>query len=65
MWRAVNKVKVSILINTIVLGIGIPLGLLIIKQFGLWGSVIMVTLWFTVSHLTSFIYIAKKLKQIA
>jgi len=38
MWRAVNKVKVSILINTITLGIGVPLGLFLIKNFSLWGS---------------------------
>lgn len=64
MWRAINKVKVSILINTIVLGAGIPLGLWLIKTYGLWGSVIMVTFWFTVSHLVSFIYLRKKLKTL-
>ena len=62
MWRAINKVKVSILINSIILGGGIPLGLWLIKNFGLWGSVAMVTIWFTVSHLISFIYLLKKLK---
>lgn len=64
MWRAINKVKVSILINTLILGGGIPLGLWLIKNFGLWGAVIMVTLWFTVSHFTSFIYLAKKLRKL-
>ena len=63
MWRTVNKVKVSILINTIILLVGIPTGLLLIKHFGNWGAVIMVTLWFTVSHLTSFIYIRHLLKK--
>jgi O-antigen/teichoic acid export membrane protein len=61
MWRAINSVKVSIVINTIILGFGIPLGLWLIKNFGLWGSVIMVTIWFTTSHLVSFIYLVRKL----
>ena len=64
MWRAINKVKVSIIINLIILGIGIPLGLLLIKSFGLWGSVIMVTLMFTVSHFISFFYLSRKLKEL-
>ncbi|MBI2064709.1 MAG: oligosaccharide flippase family protein [Candidatus Yanofskybacteria bacterium] len=62
MWRAINKVKVSIAINLIILGVGIPLGLLLIKGFGSWGSVIMVTLLFTVSHFISFIYLMRDLK---
>ncbi|HEY4484603.1 MAG TPA: oligosaccharide flippase family protein [Candidatus Paceibacterota bacterium] len=62
MWRAINKVKVSILINSLILAGGIPLGLWLIKNYGLWGSVIMVTVWFTVSHLASFIYLIHKLK---
>ena len=63
MWRAINRVKVSIVINLVILGAGIPLGLWLIKNHGLWGSVIMVTLWFTVSHLTSFIYLSRKLNS--
>ena len=63
MWRAINKVKVSILINVATLGVGIPLGIYLIKNFGLWGSVIMVTLWFTVSHFVSFIYLTRKLRE--
>jgi len=61
MWRAVNKVKVSIFINSVILGVGIPLGLWLIKNYGLWGSVIMVTVWFSVSHLISFTYLLRKL----
>ena len=61
MWRAINKVKVSILINSIILGAGIPSGLWLIKSHGLWGAVIMVTVWFSVSHLISFTYLMKKL----
>lgn len=63
MWRAINKVKVSIIINLIILGAGIPLGLWLIKSYGLWGSVIAVTLWFSVSHLVSFMYLYQKLKE--
>lgn len=62
MWRAINGVKVSIVINLIILGAGIPLGLWLIKNYGLWGSVIMVTIWFTVSHMVSFAYLSRKLK---
>ncbi len=65
MWRAINKVKVSIIINLIILGAGIPFGLLLIRNFGNWGAVIMVTLWFTVSHFTSFIYLARNLKGLS
>ncbi len=64
MWRAINKVRVSILINTLILVGGIPLGLWLIKNYGLWGSVIMVTIWFTVSHVISFIYLVRKLKTV-
>lgn len=64
MWRAINGVKVSIIINMVILGAGIPVGLWLIKNYGLWGSVVMVTIWFTTSHLISFFYLAKKLKKI-
>ncbi len=63
MWRAINSVRVSIVINLIILGAGIPLGLWLIKNYGLWGSVVMVTVWFTVSHLTSFVYLLRKLNS--
>jgi len=62
MWRAIGQVKISIIINLIILGLGIPLGLWLIKSYGLWGAVIMVTLWFSVSHLVSFFYLLRKLK---
>ena len=63
MWRAIDKVKVSILINSVILVAGIPVGLWLIKNYGLWGSVIMVTIWFSVSHVVSFAYLVKKLKK--
>ena len=59
MWRALRKVKISILINTITLAVGIPVGLYLIKHFEVWGAVIMVSLWFTISHCVSFIYLIK------
>ncbi|OGN27699.1 MAG: hypothetical protein A2941_01790 [Candidatus Yanofskybacteria bacterium RIFCSPLOWO2_01_FULL_49_17] len=64
MWRALDKVKISILINTVTLGVGIPGGLYLIKHFGVWGAVIMVSLWFTVSHLISFSYILRHTRQL-
>jgi O-antigen/teichoic acid export membrane protein len=64
MWRAIHKVKVSIIINAITLGIGIPTGLYLIKNFGVWGAVIMVTAWFTISHLVSFFYILRHVRQV-
>lgn len=63
MWRAINKVKISIMINFVILGSGIPLGLWLIKNYGLWGVVIMVTVWFSVSHLISFFYLSRKLRE--
>jgi len=63
MWRAIRKVKTSIIINLITLGTGIPLGLYLIKNFGLQGAVIMVTVWFTVSHFVSFFYLTRELKK--
>lgn len=62
MWRAIDKVKVSIIINSLILAGGIPLGLWLIKNYGLWGSVIMVTIWFSISHLISFAYLIRNLK---
>ena len=63
MWRALNKVKISILINTITLAIGIPGGLYLIKHFGVWGAVIMISAWFTVSHMASFFYIIRHMNH--
>ena len=63
MWRAVNGVKASIVINLTILGVGIPFGLWLIKNYGLWGSVIMVTMWFSVSHFISFFYLARRLAK--
>jgi O-antigen/teichoic acid export membrane protein len=64
MWRAINQVKTSILINLTTLAIGIPLGFWLIKSYALWGTVIIVTLWYTVSHVFSFFYLANKLKKL-
>lgn len=63
MWRAINRVKVSIIINLIILGLGIPVGLWLINSFGNWGGVAMVTLWFTASHFLSFLYLMNNLKN--
>lgn len=63
MWRAINQVGRSIIINVLTLGVGIPMGLWLISRLGLWGSVIMVTLWYTVSHLASFLYLRRALRK--
>ncbi len=63
MWRAVNKVKVSIMINLVMLAVGVPLGIWLVKSFALWGAVAMVTIWFTISHLISFFYLARELRE--
>lgn len=63
MWRAINGVKTSIIINTIILSVGVPVGLLLIKSFGLWGTVIWVSIIFNISHIASFILILKELKK--
>ena len=61
MWRALNKVKLSIIINLAVLGAGIPLGLWLIREYGIWGSIAMVTIWLAVSHLVSFLVLVRSL----
>ena len=61
MWRALNKVNVSIFINISVLTVGIPSGIWLLKAYGLTGAVIMITAWYTVSHAVSFAYLYRKL----
>lgn len=62
MWRAVNRVRISIIINLVTLGLGVPLGLWLIARWHLWGAVAMVTLWYTLSHAISFTYLLRILK---
>lgn len=64
MWRAINQIKTSIKINLITLAAGIPLGLWLIRNYGLKGSVLMVTIWFTVSHLISFSFLLFRLRNL-
>jgi len=64
MWRALDKVRTSIFINVLTLGIGIPAGIILIKEFHLWGAVAMVTILYTVSHAVSFLYLARNLKSL-
>ncbi len=59
LWRSIDRVHVSIIINLIVLGVGIPLGLGLMQWWGLWGAVVMVTLWYTASHIISFWYLLR------
>lgn len=63
MWRAMNKVRVSIVINCIVLGVGLPLGIVALRWWGAIGAVMMVTAWYTASHAVSFLYLLRALKR--
>jgi hypothetical protein len=65
MWRAVNRVKISIAINLVVLGVGAPLALLALRHWGSLGAVAMVTGWYTVSHTVSFIWLLRELRRSA
>lgn len=61
MWRAMNQVRRSILINLCVLTAGIPLALLGLQHWGAIGAVAMVTVWYTASHSISFWYLLRVL----
>jgi len=61
MWRALDRVRVSIVINLLVLGAGIPLGVLALRHWGTYGAVVMVTVWYTVSHVASLAYLLRRL----
>ncbi len=63
MWRALDRVRISIAINIAVLGIGVPVGMLALARWGTTGGVVMVTAWFTVSHAVSFWYLLRQLKS--
>ena len=63
MWRAVNRVRVSIFINLCTLGVGVPLGIFMIHRWNTWGAVAMVTLWYTVSHVASFVFLVRILNS--
>lgn len=62
MWRAVDRVRVSIVINLCVLGIGVPCALLAMRQWGALGAIAMVTVWYTASHGISLWYLSRYLK---
>lgn len=63
MWRVLGKVKISVAINLCIFAFGVPLGLWLLRQFGLWGGVVMVTLWYAIAHVVSFCYLAHLLKK--
>lgn len=63
MWRVLEKVKISVAINLCILVFGVPLGLLLLRRFGLWGGVAMVTLWYAIAHTFSFCYLVHLLKK--
>jgi dolichol-phosphate mannosyltransferase len=63
--RALNKVKFSIILHIFNLGIGVPLALLLIKYFGAWGTVAVVTAWYTIAHFVTFFYVRGLLKKVS
>ncbi len=63
MWRALNRVRISILINLFVLAAGVPLALVAMRYWGALGAVAMVTGWYTASHGISFVYLLRVLKK--
>ncbi len=63
MFRAIQKVKMSILINVTNLLIGVPLALYLIRHFELWGTVIAVSIWYTAAHYVGFFYIRSVLQR--
>ncbi len=64
MWRALNELKTSIIINLLTLAIGVPLGIWFMQLWHVWGAVAMITFWYTISHLTSFLYLVRRLRKI-
>jgi hypothetical protein len=63
MWRAIDRVRVSIFINLVTLAVGVPLGVFMIGRWHIWGAVAMVTAWYTLSHAVSFALILKLLNS--
>jgi O-antigen/teichoic acid export membrane protein len=62
-WRALDRVHVSIIINLITLGAGIPFGIWLMMRWHLWGAIAMVTAWYTLSHVCSLVYVLRALKS--
>lgn len=63
LWRSLGKVRVSIYINLIMLGMGVPTGLWLMSRYGITGAVVMVTAWYTISHAISFGYLYRLLRH--
>ncbi|MBP6885668.1 MAG: oligosaccharide flippase family protein [Candidatus Pacebacteria bacterium] len=61
MWRIMNRVRHSIVINIVVLVVGVPLALFSMQHWGVIGAIGMVTGWYAASHAISFWYLLKLL----
>lgn len=61
--RAMDRVMFSVKLHAITLATGIPLGLLLIKTWGLWGTVVLVSGWYISIILISFFYVLYALRQ--
>ncbi|MCC6934830.1 MAG: oligosaccharide flippase family protein [Candidatus Yanofskybacteria bacterium] len=62
LWRALNQVRTSIVINVCVLIVGTPIGMLAMRWWGAGGAIALVTGWYAISHVASFAYLQRALK---
>ncbi len=60
--RAMNRVMFSIKLHVATLAIGIPLGLFMIKKWGLWGTVALVSFWYISIIIIGFFYVLRALR---
>lgn len=63
MVRALNKVTFSVKVHVANFLFWIPVGIFLIKSYGLWGTVIMTTGWYTVAILVNFFYLRRALNK--
>jgi O-antigen/teichoic acid export membrane protein len=62
--RALDKVKVSVILGLLNIGIGLPLGLFLARHFGVWGIIAIVTFWYAVAHVFTFFYVRGHLRRL-
>jgi O-antigen/teichoic acid export membrane protein len=58
-YRTLNKMKITIILNTILVLIGLPIFYLIIKNYGIWGLTISYIAWQGLSNVLGFFIIAR------
>lgn len=62
MWRAIGRVRLSVIINVLVMAVGLPIGFWLTHTYGAWGGIIMVTVWYAMAHIASFLYLLRHLQ---